>query len=264
MKMFNYQATLEFLSDYWWSNPQDIADYEQKYNELAASNSRLSIDPREAFSDDVNFFAFSSLFGEDFFTYEEASEYCSKEYLKLQNHVDLQQLLKILRTKEPRLPSNPAYTYKEKWKTWGNFFKTVQLVKESPFYTLAELRAICIEHLSSAAVKPINLQKFYQSFKHNASKMPKNPYMFYKKTGEWESWNDLFGLETANWAGYSRARSFCIKRCLEDLVKPTRLADFYLQLRECHKEEISLPRHPDEFYAKTNEWQSYKNLFGLN
>ncbi len=262
--MFNYKETLEFLSDYWWFNPQDIEDYEKKYHELATSNSRLNTDPRKAFSDHVNFFAFSSLFGEEYFTYEEASECCSKEYLKLTKHVGLYAFYESLRAKEPRLNSNPAFAYKEKWSTWSDLFKSDQIVVESAFYTLSELREKCIEHLRFATVKPKNLQKFYQTFKVSDPKTPKNPYQFFKKTGEWISWNDLFGLETANWSDYSKVRNFCIKKYLEELVKPTRLADFYLQLRERHKEEISLPRHPDEFYAKTNEFLSYKSLFGLD
>lgn len=264
MKQFNYQEAQKFLSDYWWLNPQDIESFEKKYQELSARNSRLPNNPREEFRGDVSFFAFSTLFGEEFFTHYEAIEYCSKEYLKLKTHVDLQSLLNVLRKKESRLPSNPAYTYQDKWTTWGDFFKVEQHIIDSPFYTLAELQKKCIEHLTAEALKPKNMQKFYQSFKHFDSRMPKNPYLYYKKTGDWVNWNDLFGLETANWAGYCAAKDFCIKKYFEEQAKPRRLADFYLHIRETYRDEIGLPRHPDEFYAKTNEWKSYKSLFGLD
>lgn len=264
MRTFKYQEAQKFLTDYWWLNPQQIECFEQKYRELAISNPMLPSNPREEFRDDVDFFAFSSLFGEEFFTYCEATEYCSNEYFKLRNHVDLQRLLRALRKKEPRLPSNPACTYKEQWTTWSIFFKVDQLVVEPLFYTFSDLREKCIERLAAEAVKPLNLQKLYQSFKHSDVKIPKNPYLFYKKTGDWVSWNDLFGLETTILADYCTAKDFCIKRYLELRVKPTNLADFYLYIKELHREDISLPRHPDDYYAKTKEWQSYKSLFGLN
>ncbi len=264
MKLFNYQETQVFLSDYWWFNPQDIEDYEQKYHELATSNSRLNTDPRKAFRDDVNFFAFSSLFGEEFFTYKEALEYCSKEYLKLQNHVDLQQFFKTLRLKEPRLPANPASTYKENWTLWCDFFKIELLIVEPSFYLISELRAKCIEHFDLAPVKTKNLQKFYQTFKHNDPKMPMNPYLFYKRTGEWLSWQDLFGFKTNAWDEYFTTREFCIKKYQEAHAKPTDLAKFYLSLRELHRANVSLPRHPESFYAKTKEWKSFNMLFGLD
>lgn len=263
MYYFSYQETRNYLSDYWWFNPQAIESFEDKYFELAAHNSSLPADPESIYGVDTAFFAFSTLFGEEFFTFDEAMNYCSKAYSELKNHVDLQNFYKFLCLKESRLPCAPYVAYKNQWETWAEFFNTKQLMVKSKYYSLTELRILCKEKYEAQDEKPINLQNFFQSFKHEDEKIPKNPFLYYRKTGEWLGWKHLFGFETNKWATYKAAQQFCIKMYQKQSVKPTNLASYYLALREFHQEKIRLPRHPDSYYAKTNKWHSFKSLFGV-
>jgi len=210
---------------------------------------------------ETSFFAFSTLFGEEFFTFDEAMPYCSRAYSKFKIHVDLQSFYKSLRLEESRLPSVPYITYKDQWVTWAEFFNTQQLEVVSTYYSLTELRTLCRKKYAEQDKKPANLQKFFQSFKHEDEKIPKNPFSFYRQTGEWVNWKDLFGLESNKWLNYQSAQEFCVKCYQQETVKPTNLAIYYLALREAYKEEVNLPRHPESYYAKTNEWHSFKSLF---
>jgi hypothetical protein len=263
LNKFTYQEAIVFCSDWWWWNPQYIEYFETKYNELADGNERLPKTPRETYKDDMAFFAYSTMFSLEYLTFEESVKYCSQKYLELSSHTDLQKFYQKLRREEPRLNSNPAFAYKYKWTTWADFFKTYQLEVEPEFYTYKELKMECVRRLKAETIKPVNLQKFFNSFKHDDLKISKNPYLFYKKNASWVSWNDLFGFETNKWAYYYTAQIFCAESYHGLDEKPTDLSKFYLALRKAYSEKISLPRHPDGYYAKTNEWHSYKVLFGL-
>ncbi|MEA1989432.1 MAG: integrase repeat-containing protein [Pseudomonadota bacterium] len=263
MNCLSYKETRTYLIDYWWFNPQMIENFEDKYYELVAQNSNLPSDPISAFRFDTRFFAFSTLFGEEFFIFEEAMKYCSSAYSKLNSHVDLQDFYKSLRSGETRLPSVPYIAYKNQWVTWAEFFNTQQLTVVPAYYSLTELRTLCIEKYAEQDRKPANLQIFFQCFKHEDEKIPKNPFAFYRQTGEWVNWKDLFGLESNKWVNYQSAQEFCVKCYQQKTVKPTNLANYYLVLREAYKEEMNLPRHPESYYVKTNEWHSFKTLFGV-
>lgn len=263
MDYLSYKATQTFLTDYWWLNPQSIGSFENKYYELVLKNKCLNPNPQSAFGLETSFFAFSTLFGEEFFTFDEATEYCSKAYSKLKKHVDLQNFYKSLRIEESRLPSAPYIRYKDQWVTWAEFFKTEQLKIKSSFYSLAELRKICVKKYEENNRQPFNVQKFFQTFKQEDKRIPKNPYTFYQKTGDWVSWKDLFGLEVDEWASYEHAKEFCIHLYQRKSKKPANLAFYYLKIRESYQDVIRLPRHPDAYYVKKGEWQSFKALFGV-
>lgn len=263
MEYFSYEEAKVYLTDFWWFNPQEILCFKQKYFELAKIDPRLPKNPANFYRNNVEFFAFSSIFGEECFTFKEAKKFCSEKYSNLSSHVDLQGFYKSLRKCESRLPSAPYVAYREKWTNWAEFFNTQQLNVESPYYSFDELKSLCIEKYKKQKDKPINLQKFFQSFKHQDDKIPKNPFLYYGKTCEWKSWQDLFGLELLAWGSYNEAKDFCVKMYQKEVTKPSNLATYYLTLRETYQKEIALPRHPDSFYAKTNEWQSFKSLFDV-
>lgn len=263
MEHLSYEKAKTYLTDYWWFNPQEILCFKQKYFELVKYDLRLPKEPEKFYRNDVEFFAFSSLFGEEYFTFEEAKKFSSEKYSNLSNHVDLQGFYKLLRKSEPRLPSAPYVAYRKEWIDWAEFFNTQQLNVKSPYYSLDELKSHCIEKYKKQKDNPINLQKFFQSFKHEDEKIPKNPFSYYGKTGEWKSWQALFGLEVLEWVSYKEAKDFCVEMYQKEVKKPTNLAIYYLALREEYQEQITLPRHPESFYAKTNEWQSFKSLFGV-
>jgi hypothetical protein len=263
MERYSYEEAKTYLTDYWWFNPQEIVCFKQKYFELAEVDLRLPNDPVSFYRNDIEFFAFSSLFGEERFTLKEAKKFCSEKYSNLSSHLDLQGFYKSLRKDESRLPSAPYVAYREDWTNWAEFFNTQQLNVKSAYYSLDELKFLCIEKYKKQKDIPINLQNFFQCFKHEDEKIPKNPYKYYGKTGEWKSWQDLFGLEVLVRVCYKEAKDFCVDMYQKEVHRPTNLATYYLSLRETYREQISLPRHPESFYAKTNEWQSFKSLFDV-
>lgn len=262
MNQFSYLEATKFCTDYWYYNPQFIRCFETKYFELANTDSRLPYNPRETFRKDVRFFAFSSLFGEAFFTFSELTEYCSEAFSKLQRMQGLENIYYKLKESEPRLISKPAQKYQE-WKGWDNLFSTHSKVFDSDFYSYTELQSVCIGKYQQESEEPKNLQKLFETFKGKDKKIPKNPYSFYKKQNTWRSWRDLFGLKSNEWATMASAVLFCKQMYESEFIKPTDLASYYLKLRDKYSHEIRLPRHPDSFYSKTNEWKSYKSLFGL-
>lgn len=262
MNKFSYLEAIEFCSNHWYFNPQYIPSFESKYFELVNFEPRLPKKPEEAFKNDIEFFAFSSVFGEEFFTFSEMVDYCSKSVVKLKRKQGLEVFYYQLKKTESRLISNPAKKYAEEWNSWDALFCTQSVVLVSDYYSYQELQEICTRELKQANEQPKNLQKFFQTFKSRDKKIPKNPYSFYKKENFWVSWQDLFGLQTNDLVTFSCAESFCNYMYSSESVKPSDLAKYYLMLRDSYRNEISLPRHPDSFYSKTNEWTSYKSLFG--
>jgi hypothetical protein len=260
---YSYEEAKTYLADYWWFNPQEVLCFKQKYLELAKVDLRLPNDPVSVYRNDIEFFAFSSVFGEEHFTFEEAKKCCSEKYSNLSSHLDLQFFYNSLRKDESRLPSAPDVAYREDWTNWAEFFNTQQLNFKSLYYSLDELKSICTEKYKNQKDVPINLQNFFQCFKHEDEKIPKNPYKYYGKTGEWKSWQDLFGLQKLVWISYKEAKEFCVNMYQKEVQKPTNLAMYYLAIREVYQKQIILPRHPESFYAKTNEWQSFKSLFDV-
>lgn len=122
--MLNYRQTIKFSSDYVWYNPRNISNYKKEYYSIASLHSNLSLNPEEDFNDDVSYFAYSSLFGEEYFTFEEALEYCSIEYAKLKSSISNQLFINNLRINEERLPASPNIKYKEDWRSWEYFFSS--------------------------------------------------------------------------------------------------------------------------------------------
>ncbi|MBR9794282.1 MAG: hypothetical protein GYB58_21315, partial [Gammaproteobacteria bacterium] len=131
------------------------------------------------------------------------------------------------------------------------------------FYEIQELKIVCIEKIRQAEEKPKNLQKFYNSFKHEDEKFPKNPFIFYNKVGQWESWRELFGLAKDQWLTYQELKDICTNNFIIGNKTSKNLTVLYLKIRDKSTSRKKMPRHPDEFYKNTGEWISYKSLFGL-
>jgi viroplasmin and RNaseH domain-containing protein len=263
-KVFTYEEAKEFLSDYWYWNPQEIICYEQKYFEVAENEPRLTDAPIESFRDDVVFFAFSTLFGEDFLTYEEAKQYCTAEYNKLPVDAKPNGLLRYyqeLRKGENRLPSTPLDMYKNQG--WDCIEVMFGLPEPIAFYTYEEAKHYCTGEYNKLpeGEKPNSLYRYYQELIKGENRLPCNPGQCYKNYG-WMGMRDIFGLpEPISLYSYEQAKDYCIGEYnkLPEGEKPNNLNRYY---QELIKGENRLPCKPDRFY-KNYGWMGIRDMFGL-
>jgi hypothetical protein len=284
---FTYKQAIEHLADYWYLNPQYIPNFEDKYNELADSDKRLPDNPKEAYREYIDFFAYTTMFGEKFFTYDESVEYCFNARLKLLSQdfnkkdadklglLDQKQIYELLgdsipsslqvfykdfRKDEPRLPSNPAVVYKAKgWDSVRTFFG---LTEEVTFFTYNEAFEYCTEKYNALPdnEKSINLRAYYSDLRGFEYRLPARPEPCYKAKG-WNSFRTLFGLEDKELFTCDETQYYCTEtyNALPVDKKSISLTDFYQQLRAV---EPKLPSNPTMLY-KNKGINSYFKLFGL-
>ncbi|WEJ62643.1 hypothetical protein [Thiomicrorhabdus lithotrophica] len=263
-KIFTYEEAKGFLSDYWYWNPQEIVCYEQKYFEIAENEPRLPDNPIESFRDNVDFFAFSTLFGEYFLTYEEAKDYCTAEYNKLpvdEKPNDLLSYYQKLRKVNNRLPCTPLKKYKNQG--WDSIVVMFGLPEPIAFYSYEQAKDYCTGeyYKLSKDEKPNNLNHFYQELLKGENRLPCNPGQCYKNYG-WMGIRDMFDLpEPIAFYSYEQAKDYCTGEYykLSKDEKPNSLVCYFQELR---KGNNRLPSSPSVIY-KNQGWVSYRLMFGL-
>lgn len=258
-KTFIYEQAREYLTDYWYWNPQEILCFEEKYFEVAMLEQRLPANPRECFFSPDHFFAFSSLFGDDFFTFDELVEFCSYEYQQIPEDCKPAALLgfyKNLRVMEQRMPSAPEQFY------GVNSIRMLFGLKQIAFFTYQEAEEFCTQKFSNlpSDQKPAQLTLFYKKLSTKEVMLPSTPERHYRGKG-WTSYRVLFGLEDIIHLSYEDASEYCSGeyKKISDNKKPTDLVAFYSVLR---LENLNLPSSPSGFY-KNKGWVSWRALFEL-
>ncbi len=259
---FTYEQAREYLEDYWYWNPQEILCFEKKYFDIAKSELRLPNNPREYFKKTISFFAYSSLFGGESFTYDEAIEYCSLYYSELpedKKRNDLNTIYQELRSSEVRLPRNPSDAYKDKgWVAIRVMFGLEELV----LFTYDEAIEYCSLYYSELPEdkKRNDLNTIYQELRSSEARLPACPSETYKDKG-WVAIRVMFGLEELVLFTYKEASEYCPQYYseLQEDKKRTNLNTLYQELRSS---ENRLPASPNQIY-KDNGWVSYRAMFGL-
>lgn len=142
---------------------------------------------------------------------------------------------------DPRLPSNPAHTYKNKgWTGWTEFLGNTKRY----FYTsYSDARGAAIAlNLTTSDYKTRYLED---------SKLPSAPNRTYAKRG-WIGWSDFLGTEKRNlYPTYAEAQA-----AASALGIGTSTA-YHLRYRE----DSSLPSYPESTYKKTGwvNWNTFLN-----
>ncbi|MEA1989433.1 MAG: hypothetical protein U9N57_09560 [Pseudomonadota bacterium] len=256
---FTYEQAREFLTDYWYWNPQEISCFEEKYLEVARFEQRLPISPSDNFYSPDYFFAFSSLFGEEFFTFDEIVEFCSYAFQKNSGYsqlVGLKAFYKELRLLESRMPSAPEQFY------GVSSIRMLFGLSQIAFFTYQEAEEFCTQEYGSlpSDQKPAQLTLFYKKLTSKGPVLPSTPERHYKGTG-WVSYRVLFGLEDIVYLSYEDAFEYCSEeyKKISDNEKPSDLGAFYSTLRD---ENLNLPSTPSAFY-KNKGWVSWRALFEL-
>lgn len=263
VNIFTFKQAIAYLEDYWYWNPQDISCFEEKYFEIAKSEPRLPGSPKEFYKKNACFFAYSTLFGESYFTYKEAVEYCSNEYNKLSDDEKpsgLRDFYLKLRDSEPRLPCNSDQHYKDKG--YVSTFSMFSL-DEVNFFSYEEAVKYCTKQYYKLPdnEKPTGLLKFYKTLRSANPKLPSAPDVMYKSSG-YSSPRSLFGLDDVIFFSYEEAAKYCTKQYnkLHDERKRTDLQSYYIELANNNP---NLPTNPQRFY-KGKGYLSLKIMFGLD
>lgn len=256
---FTYEQTKEFLTNYWYWNPQDISCFEEKYFELVRLEHRMTKNPRAFFYRPDYFFAFSSLFGEEFFTLDELVEFCTYKYRQtpeFDKPTAFRAFYEDLRKSEPRMPSAPEQLYSL------SSIRMLFGLEEILFFNYQDARVYCIREYESLPKnrKPKQLTRFYKKLSDKEPMLPSTPSRSYKGKG-WVSYRALFDLENIVHLSYEDANEYCSEEYKKapEKEKPTDLKVFYSNLR---KKNSGLPSSPDKFYVKKG-WVSWGEFFGL-
>lgn len=257
---FTYEQAKEFLTNYWYWNPQELSCFEEKYYEVARFEHRLPNNPKEYYDKQNYFFAFSSLFGEQFFTLDELTEFCILEYQKCPDDCKPKALSSFymqLRDIEPRLHSAPKQTYDL------TSMRVLFGLKEVVYFQYQDARSYCIREYENLPKnkKPKKLTLFYKKLSTKEPMLPSSPNRKYNGKG-WVSYRELFGLQNIVHMSYEGAVEYCSMEYYKviEKEKPTSLTSFYRFLR---KKNCNLPSSPNNFY-RDEGWVSFNALFGLD
>ncbi|MDF1496915.1 MAG: integrase repeat-containing protein [Patescibacteria group bacterium] len=145
----------------------------------------------------------------------------------------------IKRYKEdPRLPSNPAKTYKTDWRGWPAF--------------LGEEAKVFYPTYAEASVAARNLRFIakdeYCTLYKKDPRLPSNPQLFYKS--DWQGWRSFLG--TGFYETLEEASSATQKLGIG-------MSKEYIKR---YKEDPRLPSSPDRVYK--SEWQGWRFFLGTN
>lgn len=84
--------------------------------------------------------------------------------------------------------------------------------------------------------------------------IPKDPYGYYKRKGVWKSWNDFFNKKI--FYSYKDAK----KWVKENYIKKNQVDWF----KDGHKLPLFIPKNPQAYYLRTNEWKGWNDFLGTN
>ncbi|MBL7102871.1 MAG: DEAD/DEAH box helicase family protein [Bacteroidales bacterium] len=171
-------------------------------------------------------------------SYENAKEAAQKIGIKSESKY------RIRYRKNPRLPSKPHNTYKNKgWTNWYNFLGT-EMPNFYPTYNEAK------NATQKLGIK--SLIEYKQHYKENP-KLPSQPDRTYKNNG-WIDWNDYFGTkDISNYPTYEEAKNAVRTLSIKS----------YKSYKKRHNEDPRLPYNPQETY-KNKGWVNFFEFLGIN
>ncbi|GAB3530683.1 gamma-mobile-trio integrase GmtZ [Photobacterium alginatilyticum] len=227
------------------------------YRSLRATDPRLPSHPDEQYKN-VGWKGYPSLFDMTVINLYETYEECKQAVLHLVPEEDrkgnLEKLYQSLRAQNPKLPSTPAESYKNKgWQSYPSLF-------DAP-YRLYETYEECkqaVLHLVPEEERTGSLEKLYQSLRAKDSKLPSTPAKSYKNKG-WQSYSSLFDMTVINlYETYEECKQAVLHLVPEEERKDN-LEKLYKSLRA---KDPKLPASPASIY-KNKGWQSYPSLFDM-
>lgn len=145
-------------------------------------------------------------------------------------------------TEDPKLPSNPARTYKKEWKNFSEFLGVKQILL---YPTLEEAKQAVLK-------LGIKSDSEYRKRRHEDPRLPATPNRYYKDKG-WTSILDFLNKPLLQkYVQYQKA-----KQAVTKLSIKTRE-----EYKKRHKEDSKLPSNPDAVY-KGKGWIDFYHFLGV-
>ena len=205
----------------------------------------------------------SKYYYKNFISYEEAKKIVNN--MNIKTSIEFKKLIKT--NNIYNLPTRPELHYKltEDWVSWSTFLNTnniVDKIKISNYLLYDDAKQI-IKNLNIAGIK-----EWKELIKENKipNFIPHYPQNYYQKRKSWISWTDFLNnnkISTQDrskyYLSYDDAKKY-IKKNL-GYVKTTRDWDNYFKLNDISN---IIPKRPDEYYKKTNNWTSWCDFLDSN
>ena len=155
----------------------------------------------------------------------------------------------------PKLPDR-FYMKKGQWISWPDFLNDINMkdcVKK--YYSYDECKKIIQDN---KILDRKDLKKWINDNRETLFKMkykiPSDPYTVYKKTGEWISFVDFFGIDKKKKYSYNEAKEYIKKfhfQTKQEFVYWTKMNNF----------ENGIPKAPREYYTRRGQWISWDDFF---
>lgn len=190
-----------------------------------------------------------------FLSYEEAKKWVKEN--SLTKNIKSRKEWKEINNKLPDFITKDPITYytrRGEWKGWGDFLGTGRVANMNVakyFVNYNEAKKWVNENLS----KKINTQDKWKKNTNNIPLfIPKNPQQYYKKTGDWISWNHF--LENGrgyNFLSYNEAKKWIKK----SKFKGIKLSEWR---KQTHNLPSFIPKEPYSFYKKIGTWINWNDF----
>lgn len=248
------------------TDPKSIGNLVKKYRFLCNKDPRMPADPTTYYAT-MGGKGMRDLFGLPevaLYTYEEIKS-TIKSSLKqegiLPESIDnLYRKYRLLRAKDPRIPSSPERYYANVgWKGIKDLFG----LPDMELYTLKELKHTIKNVLEQEDTKPESVDKLiekYQSLRVKDDRMPSAPNIFYAQAG-WKGMRDLFGLSESAWYSYHEAQN-----TIQVYLKKNNISLYNYSLSDLFsliaRDDPKMPSSPDKTYA--DHWLGLEYFFQRN
>ena len=153
------------------------------------------------------------------------------------------------------LPKHPQVSYKKRgWAGWDDFLISYDGIegRRNAFRTFFDYDT-CKNHIKKYGIK--NSRDWRDYVKDFDSRVPTSPPNYYSKTNEWEGWGEFLGTKKI----HNKNKFFLSYNEAKKIIKQF---DFnkrinYVKYVEDNGLIDEIPRHPNRYYSKTNEWEGW-------
>jgi len=189
-------------------------------------------------------------------SYEELKKWVVKNAYHISNANEWFKFVK----NNKNLPFNPKEIYKNRgWISWDDFLPNYKrFLNKRPnygnFFNYNEAK----KYVKKLGIKSFRDWKKYIKSNKISDRMPSAPYIVYKKTKEWKGWGEFLGTN----AIHNKDKIFMNYEDTKIIVKKLNLKNYgdwenYIKVNGLID---GIPRHPQRFYKKTNDWVSWDDF----
>ena len=151
--------------------------------------------------------------------------------------------------KRPKdFPSNPAQTYRNKWRGWGDFLGTGNIStrnrEKRDWMSFQDAKTL----MQSQDIRTREQFREWRKSEQRPEHFPSHPDEVY--TNEWRGWRDFLGTK---WMSFEDAKAFIQSQGIKTSKE-------FEKWRQAGKRPEDFPSNPRRTYK--NEWKSWKDFLG--